>query len=838
MTFKNFTQLFLLLLVINATSQSNQQSKIKITGKVVDIDTNQPLEYATLVLQSTNDPNIITGGVTNSNGEFNVETDAGNYNIRVEYISYKSYVLNNQSLNNSRDLGLIKLAIDVAQLDAVEIVGEKTTVQIQLDKKVFNVGKDITSQGTDALNVLDNVPSVAVDVEGNISLRGSGNVRLLINGRPANTGISGSDFLRQLPSDAIERVEVITNPSARYEAEGSAGILNIILKKGEGLGFNGSIQGTIGYYTNTRGNVNLNYKTKKINLFSSFGSRYRKSPGSGFNNTQYFDGETNETTGYLEQIRERERGGEDYNVRVGTEYYFNDKNTLLGSFSYSSRANENSSNRQYNNFDASRELTSVRVRNELEIEDRIRKRFNLNYESKFNKDGTHKLTLNANYNVSDETENATYINNYTLGDGIDGIDTSLNTEGRTSFLLQADYVLPFNDNNGQFEIGYRSTFNDLSSIAGVTINGDFQNNLSNHLNYDENIHAVYTQYGNKYGNFTFLAGLRAEISDIFIESIISSSKENKKYTNIFPTIHAGYELQENETIQVSFSRRIRRPRFWDLNPFYTYSDDTNRFSGNPDLNPMYTNAFEIGYLKNLRKFTFNSSIYYQHSTDLFQRITVDTGDVFEIQSNEDLNGDNIVDENDVEEIPILNSQPINTGEEDRFGLELTLSYNPKKWLRLSGDFNLFSFKQNGSYETLINGSPEINQLAGEDTSWFARFNTQFTLPHKIGIQIRTFYRGPFDNGFNKNKSFLNVNFGVNKDLFDEKASINFNVSDVFNTRKRRRETFGPNFYTDSEFQWRKRQINLSFTYRFNQKKERQRSGGNGDNGDDGEGGEG
>ncbi|UOB17350.1 TonB-dependent receptor domain-containing protein [Abyssalbus ytuae] len=809
-------------------AQAPLQKSIKITGTVIDIDTNQPLEYATIVLENIENSDV-TGGITDSSGKFNIETTPGIYNIKIEYISYQTFQFTKKKLENSENLGTIKLTLDVAQLEAVEIVGEKTTVQIQLDKKVFNVGKDITSQGTDALNVLDNVPSVSVDVEGNISLRGNENVRVLINGRPSNSGMSGSDLLRQLPSDAIERVEVITNPSARYDAEGSGGILNIILKKGEDFGFNGSFQSTFGYYPYAQTSTNLNYKTNKFNLFSSLGYRYRKSPGGGFNNSIYYEGTSQEITGYLDQTRNRERKGNNYNVRIGGEYYFNDKNTLLASFSYNVGDNKNTSDLVYNNYDASRNLTSIRLRDELEKEDENRKQYNVNYESKFNEKGTHKLVINFNYETEDETENSTYTNNYTLGAGIDGVDTSLNHEQRNELLLQADYILPFNEDKGQFEAGYKSEFNDISSNVEVTINEVYQESLSNILDYDENIHAFYSQYGNKYGSFTFLAGLRMEISDISIKSILGGGiTENKKYTNFFPTLHAGYELGENETIQLSYSRRIRRPRFWDLNPFYTYADDTNRISGNPNLNPMYTNAFEIAYLNNWDQFMLNASIYYQHSTDLFQRITVDTGDTFNIQSDEDLNNDGIVNGEDVEEIPILSSQPINTGEENRYGVETTISYNPFKWLRLSGDFNLYGFKQDGTYETYVNGDIETRKLDGENISWFTRINTQLRLPSSIGVQLRMFYNGPYDAGYVKNRSFLSINLGASKDLFNDKATINFNISDLLNTRKRRSETFAPTFYTNSEFQWRKRQVNISFIYRFNQKKERQRGEENGE----------
>lgn len=238
--------LFLPLSAQNSTREAN--ANITVTGTVLDQDNDLPLEYATLVLQSVDNPDKVTGGITDASGKFSVETQAGRYNVSVEYISYISYTLKDQNLTESRDLGTITLQLDVAQLEGVEVVGEKTTVEVRLDKKIYNIGKDITTSGGNISDALNNIPSVTVDVEGAISLRGNENVRILINGKPsALAGFGSTDALRQLPADAIERVEVITSPSARYDAEGTAGILNIILKKEKTLGLNGSVTTSVGY---------------------------------------------------------------------------------------------------------------------------------------------------------------------------------------------------------------------------------------------------------------------------------------------------------------------------------------------------------------------------------------------------------------------------------------------------------------------------------------------------------------------------------------------------------------------------------------------------------------
>lgn len=260
------------------------QQPIKITGTVIDQETNVPLEYATLVLQSVRNPDKVTGGITDATGKFEVETPPGNYNISIEYISYKSYTLNNQNLRSSTDLGTIRLSLDVAQLAEVEVIGERTTVELRLDKKVYNVGSDLTVKGGSVTDVLSNVPSVSVDVEGNISLRGNESVRILINGKPSALSGLSPDALQQLPSDAIEKVEVITNPSARYDAEGTAGILNIVLKQSKTAGLNGSVNVYTGHPESYGGALSLNLRRDNFNIFTNTTYRYRSGQGMHFLN--------------------------------------------------------------------------------------------------------------------------------------------------------------------------------------------------------------------------------------------------------------------------------------------------------------------------------------------------------------------------------------------------------------------------------------------------------------------------------------------------------------------------------------------------------------------------
>ena len=392
---------FILLLCITTTTSAQRAQNtdpIKITGTVLEQGTGLPLEYATLVLQSIEDPSKITGGITDANGKYEVETAPGKFNVSIEYIGYKTYKLPNQTLNKSINLGVTNLSPDVSELEGVEVVAEKTTVEVRLDKKVYNIGKDLTTSGANISDALNNVPSVTVDVDGAISLRGNENVRILINGKPsAMAGFGSTDALRQLPADAIEKVEVITSPSARYDAEGTAGILNIILKKEKTLGFNGSVNTTIGYPNASQISSNLNLRTDKFNIFNTLGYSYRSSPGSGYFNNTYNSGDFDR----IIESREIKREDKAFNANLGIEYFLTEKSSITGSifgrFSDESDITDNDSKRYIDN-----SIANQTFRTEDEGKDEKSYQASLNYTNNINDDG-HKLTADFQYshNIED-----------------------------------------------------------------------------------------------------------------------------------------------------------------------------------------------------------------------------------------------------------------------------------------------------------------------------------------------------------------------------------------------------------------------------------------------------
>ena len=809
---KKFT--LLIILLISFTTFAQRGSKITLTGKVVETNSKQPLEYATLVLTNTSTQQVV-GGVTDAKGNFSIDASSGTYDVKVEFIGFKSKNLGNHTLTENKNLGVISLSEDTETLDEVEIIAEKSTVEIRLDKKIYNVGKDMTVKGGNASDVLDNVPSVNVDAEGAVSLRGNENVRILIDGKPsALVGLTGTDALRNLPADAIEKVEVITSPSARYDAEGTAGILNIILRKGKITGFNGSVNFSVGDPDLYQVSSNLNYRTKKINIFSNLGYSYRKGPGNSFSDFTYLSDGVIDSLSTEKRVFDRKN--KNFNGSFGLEYYLNDKSSITGTVFYRNNDGEDIATNNTRTFAPDESLIRSSERIEFETEDDVDTQYSLNYTNNIDDKG-QKLIIDLQYSENEEDEYANITNNSVLTERNNQITKSKNR------LLQIDYVLPFGEKS-QLELGHKADLQDLTSDFKVRdANGQpFEFDPSNAIDFKQYIYAYYAQYGSKIDKFSYLLGLRAEYTDIDLKVLNTGDFSDKNYTEWFPTVNLGYEFNETDNLTLGYARRLQRPRHWFLNPFETRSSSTNVFKGNPDLNPAYTSSFDLGYTTRVSKITLNSSLYYQFSTDLIRPVsrveTRDNGNVFVRQF-------------------------LNLNDENRYGFELTTNYNPFKWARLSATFNYFKFNTDafdysfsyidadtGNTVTETKTLPEVNS-----SSWFARFNSRITLPAKIDWQTRIMYRGPQDDAQGSREGIFVTNLAFSKDIFKEKASVVLNVSDLFNERKRKGYTNTEDVRSYQEFQWRERQISLSFTYRFNQKKKRERPERNGDFDGGGEG---
>ena len=780
-------------------AKSGNFKKSKIEGIVLDKETQEPLEYATLSLINENAPDRIQGGITDPQGKFNLEVFPGKYTIVIEYIGFDKITLKDQLIRSNQNLGVFELEIAAETLNEVELVGERTEVEIRLDKRIYNVGKDITVRGGSVADVLDNVPSVSVDVEGNIALRGNENVRILINGKPSGlVGLSGPQGLRSLPAESIEKVEVVTSPSARYEASGTAGILNIILKKEELEGFNGSFIVNGGFPETYGGNATLNWRTKKLNVFSTTSLRNSESRGGGIFESENFD-----PVRFVNEDRDYERNRKSVFFNLGAEYFLDEKTSLTVS-GFVRRSNNKSNNTtEIKNLSASGLLIDQfgRYQNEEEVDDS--QQFTTNFTKKFDEKG-HEIIIEFQTETSGEDE-SDFAENTSI---YNQESESLEDQNRT--LLQVDYVWPINEKT-QFELGYRGNFSSQETeynVFDLLETGRTPNTqLTNFLGFTQNVNAAYTQFGQKVNKFSYLMGLRMEKTHIEIDQKTANIYKEKDYTDWFPTLNLSYEFNEKENITLGYSRRIRRPRSWSLNPFRSLTSLTFFRQGNPDLDPSYSNLVDLGYLKRWDKFTFNGSVYYQKATQVIERIVDATGEFV------------VVSQDPLVELPEFRFTSINLSENIRTGTEFTLTYTPKRKVRISGNFNIFNSETIGSF----NGVP----LDREIVSWFARLNSSFPLPFGINTQLRGFYFGPRANAQTESKGIITFSGALNKSMFKDKATLSFRVSDILNSSRRKSTTETNDFRNYTEFQWRQPTYVFTFTYRINERKNDRRRNGRG-----------
>ena len=788
-----FLSVLLLLISITVFGQQRpEQSKIIITGKITEKTSKLPLEYATITFKNNKNPKLIFGGITDNKGDYTIEIVPGVYSISFEFITFKPLIISQKELTQTTNLGITSLEEDFTQLNEVVIRNETTTLEIKLDKKVYNVGKDLLVKGGTVSDVLGNIPSVTVDVDGAIALRGNDNVRILIDGKPS-TATNVNDALRLIPADAIDKVEVITNPSARYDAEGGGGILNILLKKGKTNGFNGTFIGNTGYPDNHGVSANLNYKTNDYNIFTNQAFSNRNSPGFSKVDTEYLNPNINSPQ-FIFEDRENDRYNNNYNGGLGIEWFINDQTSWTNSINYRKSIGANITSATFKNTfqDLS---TSTRTRNNRDTNDEDNLEFNSNFVKKFKKDG-HKLNVDFQTSFNNETSDSK------IYDTQFPFATTSNIQKQRKSLIATDYVLPFGKGL-QFEAGYRGNFTVQTTDVQIFENNILNQNLSNDVEYKEYVNALYSQFGFKKNKFSFLFGLRWEDSIIEVNLLDNSDFNTKKYNNFIPSTFITYEISEQTNLSTSYSRRISRPRGRFLNPSSDFSSNINIFQGNPDLNPALTDAFEAGFLTKFgKKLTFNTSAYLNKTTGVFNFVRRESGEFTS------------------DGIPIILFSPINLATEYRTGFEVTFNYTPFKWWRLNSNFNFFSIETQGEFSYVdFNGDTQTQDLNNKANSWFTRLSSKVTLPYKIDWQTNLSFEGDQKNAQGVRKGIFGANVAFSKDVLKDKATIAFNVSDVFNSRIRKNETLVPgSFSSDSEFQWRARQFTLSFTYRFNKKK--------------------
>jgi len=768
-----------------ALAQQIKVNNAQISGKVLEEATGEGLAFANVILKDA-DQNLIQGVITDETGTYNLkEVPLGNFVIEASYNGFGTYS-QPVEINASRqktELNPIVLKEDATLLNEVVLTGEVSQVSLRMDKKIFRVGKDVLSQSTSVSEVLENVPSVSVDPSGTVMLRGNANVTILINGR--RSGLTSAQALEQISSDNVDRVEVITTPSARYEASGSAGIINIILKKNTKGGLTGRLSGGLGAPTDSRGSGSLSYKTDKLNLFTTLGIRYTNYEGDY---TKQQRSTRNNETVFLNQVQDQHRHDDGRWIYIGADYYLNDKSTFTTAFYRNETKDTDVTDFIYDYSSIGAVIDSTLITDGNSKERRSYNQLEMNYTKTFAKKG-RKLTFDLQYDFYDSKMKWNVINhkvnpilepNFNL--------RTLSTDKNNDIALQTDYITPLGEHaNLEFGAKLENRRVKDSFTAEEKVNESFEiiDDLENKIAYDERIIGAYIQYGNELGKFSYLLGMRVEDTKINIKDVDGVYDNANAYTNLFPTLNFGYAFSDDLNLGVSYSKRINRPSLRLLNPFSELEDFNSRFFGNPNLKSAYTDAIEISALLRGSNFTLSPSVYYSFTTNSTRFYTA---------------------QNDA---GIFETGAYNLDEEKRIGIELSSSYNPYKWLSFNGSFNAYRFNQDGEFET--------QNLKYSDHTWFTSLSSSIKFNQGLTFQSRFNYQGKRGDAQSMRKAVSYLNMGISKKLFQNQANLTFNVSNVFNSRKYRTETTGTNFFINENRSRNAARWSLSFSYRFDGK---------------------
>ncbi|MCR9171121.1 MAG: TonB-dependent receptor [bacterium] len=757
---------------------AQSQNTYTIKGSVVDGGTNEAIPFATVMMKSSESDNTIGGTTTEDNGSFELESNTKALYIIVRFMGYKDSIIRDIDFQNgAADLGAILLESSVQDIGPVEVQAEKSTMEFKLDKRVYNIGKDISSTGMGALEVLNNVPSVTVDIEGNVSLRGNAGVQILINGKPSVMSDDPSNALGALTADMIESIEIITNPSAKYEAGGTSGIINIILKKEENKGFNGSVSANTGIPHNHSVGASINYRTEKFNFFTQFGGGYRSQPR--FEESDNF----NRITGTrITSNGEYFRNEQFYNITLGADYHINKYNviTLSGNFAYEIEEQPSESNITF--FDSLGNIESQFRRSEITSALNPKWRYELNYNKEFRDNKEHTLQFSSLGRFFGKDLSADFDNEYFVGSS-----GATDQRTRTDF-YQSDFTFKLDYNNPlteqiTLELGSQYDMNDVGNDFQVenfdsvwTINEDLTNNFI----FVQKVLGVYSTAAYENDTWGVKLGARLENTDLDTRLETTNETNSQDYTNFFPTLHTSYKFSKRYSMQAGYSRRIYRPRLWDLNPFFNVRDNLNIRTGNPNLTPVFTDSYEITGIFIFDKFSLNSSVYHLFERDVFEQVSRFEDNV-RITTRENL------------------------GTNAKTGLEINWKYRVAKWFTAMGDVNYGYFVRRGSFEG--------QSFDFEGDQWSTQLTMKFDLPADISLELTPQHRSRVltVQGVNQGQTFIDA--GIRKKIWKGKAVVNFAVRDVFASRVRIREVDQPDFYLYS-FSQRGRFLTLGFSYSF------------------------
>ncbi len=776
--------------------------KGSIQGIVKVKENNAPLEYANVVLYKQKDSSMVTGTVSGTDGSFKMEeVPFGLYYMEVDFIGFHKKIIPDVKVtprSREENIGEVFLSEASREIEGVEVTADKVQVEYKVDKKVINVEKDFSAQGGSAVDVLENVPSIKVDIEGNVELRGTDNFRVLVNGKP--TVLEGSEALQQLPANRISSIEVITNPSAKYDPEGTGGIINVIMKQDKRKGFNGRFKASAGTGDKYDASANLNYRTGKINFFTSFNYREFNFEMNGVSERDNFY--TNDTATSINQDMERNMGRSGYSVKGGFDYYLTDNSTLslagkVGTFGFSMGANT-----QTTRISQPIDLYNYEISNSSFDVDHNYYTLSLDYQNKFDDNG-HTLNASAFYSNADNNDKNGW-ENYLANSNWEKINDNpykqlTNEKGTEDELeVKLDYTRP--TGSGELELGYKGTY-DLSDERyelEIYDNSQWTQQEASTIDYYRLTQALYATWSGKAIGIDYKLGLRGEYTDRELKQVTLDETYKIDRFNIFPSAHLSKKISRGEQIFLSYSRRINRPRSWFIDPFKRYINQYTVRAGNPGLEPEYTGSYELGYKKSFKKSFISIEGYFRNTTNEIDRIQ-------RLGENDDM---------------YVSFE--NLDRETAAGFETMFNSSLFKWWNLNASGSLYRYT--------IEGNVTDQDVSARSNNWNVRLNNNFSLPTGTKLQLMAMFIGPSATAQGEREGFFMTSASVKHSIMDNKLTFTLSGRDLLQTMQHEMTSSGPNFETYNSFEREAPVVTFSVSYSFNNYKDRKR----GPNGDEGE----
>jgi outer membrane receptor protein involved in Fe transport len=776
--------LLLTLLPISLFAQNSKTPTYTISGKIVDSSTKTPLEYATVVIKSIDSTINVIGEVTNQRGNFSIDIKEGVYNLTIDYLCYTTKVIALNVTDKSINVGTIELENTRQNLEEISIDGKVKTLSFSQNKQIYNVTKDFSADGVSATQILTNIPSVSENIDGELTIRGQGNVTVLIDGKISS--LSKIDALKSLPAGSIDKIEVISNPGASYQASAS-GIINIILKKGKAEGFNGSATASIGYKEIFGGLLTMNQKSEKVNIFTTLSYAHSKKSSLIDVENEYFNNGI--TASFLDESIEINSPSNDYMVILGAEFYLSKNSTLTATVKYDNINRDPFSITNSTFYNANHNPTATNIgTNNASFNDEILE-FTIDFKQQFNNEG-QELSAYATYSHDNEY----YANDYTNSNPSFTNEDYIEENILENFDLSIKYKHPLSENSG-LEAGYLGTYGKTPFVR-------IKENFEEKIIYTDYIHGVFLEYEKIWDSFYFGAGLRAEFTELKTNYTHFNDEQTTNFNDLFPSVYMEYNFTDSKSLSLSYSRTIARPGYYELRPYEVKLSETTSYIGNINLQPVDINSTTLSYNYYSDKLTIINSLYWSNYQNIFQPISFETS------------------ENSITNTPKILTTFVNVGSIDMYGLSITADLAPATWINLSGGANIYEMIDKGIYQY----TDEDDQLIEKDfgnNDFSGNFNllTKIKIPKVFDFQFNIINSLALTSAFSNREPNTYVTAAFNKDICKNKASLSLSLDDVFNS-KQRNKTWLENNYTSNRISKEQYQtIVLSFTYRFNQDKQ-------------------